>query len=134
MTRSRLIFTGFLAVLSMALAMAQPFEGTKWKIKLVPNEESRKAGAKEIDDTLSFKGGKVTSEAFAKQGFAAVEYQEDMRAIGPATFKAEAKSDSAGTAKWNATITVDQMRGELVVTAKDGKVVTYTIQGEKQRN
>ena len=114
--------------------MAQPLNGSKWKIKLVPDDESRRAGAKEADDTISFNAAKFTSETYAKQGFAAVEFQEDTRGVISATFTVEAKSDTAGTAKWSGTATSDQIRGQLVVTAKDGKVQTFNFQGEKLRN
>lgn len=132
MARLALSAVVMLTFCSIALA-AQPLEGTKWKIKLVPDEDSRKAGAKDIEDVITFKGSKFTSEAQSKQGFAAVEYQEDTRGMISATFTAEPKSTANGTAKWTGAVTSDQVKGQLVVTSKDGKKTTYEFQGEKQR-
>lgn len=135
MIRSRLPVVAILAFLSVgasrAWSMAQPLEGSKWKIKLVPDDDSRKAGAKQIEDTVLFKGSKFTSEAFGKQGFAAADYDEDARGLISATFKVEVKSDSAGTAKWSGTVTSTQIKGQLIITGKDGKVTTYDFLGEK---
>jgi hypothetical protein len=136
MMRPRLLIVAMFVLFSIRASVgwaAQPLEGTKWKIKLVPDDDSRKAGAKEIEDAISFKGNKFTSDTFAKQGFSSVEYEEDTRGVISATFKVEAKSDSAGTAKWSGTTTSDQIRGQLIVVAKDGKQTTYNFQGEKQR-
>lgn len=120
-----------LSVLSLAMT-AQLFEGTRWKIKVTPDDEARKAGEKAFDDTITFKGSKFTSDALAKQGFTPTPYDEDTRGnVGPATFKADATSPTAGTAKWSGTIAVQQMTGQLVWTKKDGSTVTFTISGEK---
>lgn len=130
----RILMIGIVAVLSLGLSMAQPLEGTKWKIKLVPEEDSRKAGAKEMEDAITFKGAKFSSEALVKQGFAAIEFEEDTRGMLTAQFKVDAKSTTAGTAKWTGAVTGEAVKGQLIITAKDGKVTTYNFQGEKQRN
>jgi hypothetical protein len=123
-----------LAIASLAMALAQPLEGTRWRIKLVPDEDARRAGEKETEDVLSFKGGQFSSETWAKKGFKPVEFEEDTRGLTTALFKAEAKSDTDGTAKWSGSVTSIAMKGEFVWTRKDGTELNYTLTGEKVQN
>jgi hypothetical protein len=115
---------------SLAHVLGDPFEG-KWKVKVEPDEDSRKTGEKDYDDTFTFKANKFTSEACKKKGFGEVAYDEDTRRFGPATFTAESKSEKEGTAKWSGTVTVNEMTGELTITKKDGSTVHYTFKGSK---
>jgi hypothetical protein len=113
--------------------LAQPFEGTKWKVKVTPDDEAHRTGAKEFDDVLIFKGGKFTAtEWFAKLGFEPVDYNEEMSPGGfTATFTAEPKSEKEGAAKWRGTISVGEMTGELTWTKKDGTVLNHLFKGER---
>src|SRR5437762_2631514 len=111
MIRSRRIF---LAILICGLSVlvicprgiAAGVEG-KWKVKVEPDEDARKAGEKEYNDTLTITANKFISEACKKHGFGETNYDEDTRRFGPATFTAEATSDKEGKAKWTGTVTVN---------------------------
>jgi hypothetical protein len=120
-------------VASVALArFAQPFEGTKWKVKVTPDEAAKMAGEKEFDDTLIFKGGKFTATACEKYGFKPVEYKEEMAPGGmTASFTAEPTSDKEGTAKWHGNKNANVLDGEMTWTKKDGTVLNYTFKGER---
>ena len=60
-SRSTWITLALLICAPLALArMAQPFEGTKWKVTVTPDDQSAAAGAKEFTTVLEFKGGKFT--------------------------------------------------------------------------
>ncbi|CAN5399187.1 hypothetical protein BH09PLA1_BH09PLA1_34420 [soil metagenome] len=111
---------------SFSLARADAIEGTSWKIRVTPDGDG-----KAFDDTITFKGGKFTSVEFTKRGFDTPNYEDDTRQGGLSNFKVEQKSAKAGEAKWTGTITAVDMRGELVVTKKDGSTVNYTFQGER---
>ena len=126
-----LMFVTLFALTPLALArMAQPFEGTKWKVNVTPEDES--GGAKEFQTILEFKGGKFTSSECAKMGFKPVEYNEEMAPGGlAASFTAEPVSEKHGKAKWHGTVTAGEMRGEMTLTKPDGTVVDYTIKGER---
>jgi hypothetical protein len=130
----RSIFAALLLSLIVPAAFAHvlgdALEG-KWKVKVEPDEDSRKTGAKDYDDTYTFKANKFTSDSCKKQGFGETTYDEDTRRFGPATFTAESKSDKEGAAKWSGTVTVNEMTGELTITRKDGSTVHYTFKGSK---
>jgi hypothetical protein len=111
-------------------ALAGGLEG-KWRVRVEPDEDARKAGEKSYDDTLIFKANKFVSEACKAHGFGEVEYEEDTRRFGPSTFKAEPKSEKAGSAKWTGTITAHEMVGEMVWTKQDGTEVRYSFKGSK---
>ena len=121
-----------LAVAQTAAALlAQPFEGTRWKVTVMPDDEAQRAGEKPFDDVLVFKGGKFTAEACAKYGFKPVEYKEETTRGPVASFTAEPKSDKEGTAKWHGNISGSEMTGELTWTKPDGTVLNYTFKGER---
>ncbi len=111
-------------------AIASGVEG-KWKVKVEPDEDARKAGEHDYDDTLTITADKFVSEACKKHGFGATTYDEDSRRFGPATFTAEAKSDKDGTAKWSGTVTASEIQGEMTWTKKDGTQLHYTYKGSK---
>jgi hypothetical protein len=113
------------------MLMMDPLEG-KWKVKIEPDEDARKGGEKDFDDTLVFTGNKFSSEAYKKKGFDAVEYDEDVRSFGPATFTANQSSEKEGKIKWSGTVTASAIEGELTLTKKDGSERHFTYKGEKQ--
>ena len=121
-------------VLRPAHALARDaFNGT-WKVTVTPDEDSRKAGAKEIKDVLTFKGSQFESKEFKALGFPAVQYEEDTRAGIVASFKATGKSAKGnGEATWTGTSTAGEMQGELVWKKKDGTELKYTIKGTRQQ-
>jgi hypothetical protein len=121
-----LLLIAMLVMTTFSLARADAIEGTSWKIKVTPD-----GNGKPFDDTITFKGGKFTSAEFAKRGFKPVDYEDDTRQGGLSNFKATQTSTKEGEAKWSGTITASDMRGELVVTKKDGSTVNYTFQGER---
>lgn len=120
-----------IAVPCMAMMLADGLQDTKWKIKVTPDEDARGSGGKEFDDVLIFKGPNFTSQALAKQGFKPVVYDDDTRRFGPASFTATPESDKGDKAKWTGTVTATAIKGELVWTKKDGKVLSYTYTGER---
>ena len=133
-TRSTIVTTlALLLFVPAALArMAQPFEGTKWKVTVTPDDQAANSGAKEFTTVVEFKGGKFTSTECAKAGFKPVEYKEEMAPGGlAASFTAEPKSDKQGAAKWRGDVTAGEMRGEMTWTKPDGTEVNYTIKGER---
>jgi hypothetical protein len=120
-----------LCLIVIGATLADPFEATKWKIKVAPDDESARNGAKEFDDVLNFKGAMFNTKEMEKRGFKPVQYEDDTRRFGPASFKAEQESDKEGKAKWTGLITASTIKGELVWTKKDGKTLTYNYTGER---
>ena len=133
-------FAAFVAALGLSLlwpnatasaAGRDAFVGT-WSVILSP-DESAAAGAKEIKDTLTFKGMQFTSAEFKKLGFEPAQYEEDTRSGIAATFKAQAKHKTDGsTTAWSGTSTANTLNGEMTWTKADGSVVHYTLKGERK--
>jgi len=121
-------------VLAVGLSLADPFESTRWKIRVVPDDDARHAKAREFDDVISFKGSQFSSEYLGKLGFKAAPYEEDTRRFGPANFSAEQSSQTEGKVQWSGTVTAATINGQLKWTKKDGTELNYTFQGEKLQN
>jgi hypothetical protein len=131
MPRSLIAIVGLMILMNLGMAQTSPFAG-KWKIKLVPDDDAKAAKEKESDDTLTFTAQTVIADKWsAAKGFKAANYEQDSRRIGPAMFTAEAKSDTAGTAKWAGTMTATAIQGTLKWIKKDGTELNYTYTGEK---
>jgi hypothetical protein len=131
--RCAILVLAFLAITFAPRTFAKDvFGNTKWAMKVEPDEDSRKLGARPYDDTYTFKGSKFESEAMKKKGFEQTEYEENQRIGGIATFTAKAESKTEGKAEWSGQVAVTEMTGELTVTKKDGTVLKYTFKGTKK--
>ncbi|MGH7214568.1 MAG: hypothetical protein ACREIT_07385 [Tepidisphaeraceae bacterium] len=104
----------------------------QWKVKVIPDADAHKAGKKDFDDTLIFKGNTFESEACRPHGFKPVEYEADTRGVSTVPFSAKPKSEKEGTAHWQGVVTGNDIKGELEWTKPDGSVLRYTFQGEKK--
>ena len=126
-----LLLTCTLTLLSMAMMLVDGLQDTKWKIKVTPDDDARRAGEKDFDDVLIFKGATFMSQTYAKYGFKPVNYDDDTRRFGPATFTATPESEKGGKAKWTGTVTATAIKGDLVWTKKNGDVMSYSYTGER---
>lgn len=134
MRQAATVLTCTIALLLTGMMLVSTFDG-KWKVRMIPDPDALRAREKEWDETLAFTPTTFMAETFgAKNGFKPVSYEEDTRRLGPATFTAIMKSDTAGTAKWTGTMQATSMQGQLVWTKKDGTVLNYTFNGEKSNN
>lgn len=125
-------FAFFMILLFAGVAMARdPFEG-KWKVTVTPDEQAVAGGAGEFEEILVFQGGELTAEACAKYGFEPVEYEADTRGLVAASFTAEPKSKTNGTAKWSGFTTGQEIQGEFLWTKPDGTVMRYTYKGTRE--
>jgi hypothetical protein len=112
--------------------MNDPFEG-HWIVTLEPDEDARHAGEKGMQDTLTFQGGKFSSQEFKKRGFEPVDYDEDTRRFGPATFTALGSSKTDGKIKWTGTSTASALSGDVTWTRKDGTEIHFSYKGERKQ-
>jgi hypothetical protein len=132
MRRTAIVFSAFLVLVLCHHALAKDaFEGSTWQVTVTPDDDARGAGERPFDDTLTFKGGKFTSEKLAAKGFAPVDFDEDSRRGPLAAFTANTKSKANGTAKWTGTTTGADLSGDLVWTKADGSVVNFTFTSAK---
>ncbi len=111
-------------------ATASPLEGSRFDVKVVPDEAAARVGEKAFDDTLVFLGGKVVTIECQKAGFDATPYS--VTSSGPGwKFRTEQKSDREGKSVWTAEILEDTIRGQRTWTRKDGIVLEYTFTGKR---
>ena len=54
------------SIFASAARAAQPFEGTRWKVTVTPDDAAANAGEKEFDEVFIFKGGKFVAQMLAK--------------------------------------------------------------------
>jgi hypothetical protein len=131
--KRKLTIAGLCAVvlLGLAMTMADPFESTKWKVTVTPDADTANSGQKPFEEMFYFKGGMFSTKTGEKKGFKPVQYDDNTVRFGPATFTAEPQSEQEGKAKWTGVVAANTIKGELVWTKKDGKVLSYSYTGER---
>jgi len=127
------------AVAGFAATQTQPqttktasgrLDGTKWTVKVTPDEAAAAKGEKPFDDVLVADGGLVTMSECLKWGFRPSRYTTEAAGSGW-SFRTEQKSKKEGTSVWTADIAGDTITGRMVWTKKDGTVLNYTFEGKK---
>jgi hypothetical protein len=112
-----------------AAAHKDPFAG-RWKVTITPDDMS---AAKEFDDVFFFDPGfKFRVKSLESRGYKPAEYEQDVRAVGPAKFTATLVSDSDGKMDWQGTAAANEMRGTMTWTKKDGTQLTYSFHGSRE--
>ena len=108
---------------------ASAVQGT-WKVTVTPDENAK--GAKEQKLTLVFKPAEFEVKEWSKQGYKPATYETDDRRFGPCKFNATLENPKDGSkAKWSGLADSGQVKGDLVLTKKNGDEVKYTFQGER---
>jgi hypothetical protein len=125
------LLIGSLAAGPRVIKLADPLQGT-WAINLTPNgTDANIRGVKAFPETLTFTAYMFSTKTLADHGFGPVQYDEDTRAFGPATFKCTQTSDKEGKIVWQGMTTGQDITGTIVWTKADGTVVHYDYQGNK---
>ena len=110
-------------------------EGTKWKIKAVPDKATADKGGKEIVDEWVFADGKFTSTAMAREEFRpAVKYRWEMEP-GEIEFEIEQYKAIKATNDvviWTATIQGTNVTGGLQWKKKVNGDFLYDVVGTKE--
>lgn len=111
-------------------ATASPLEGSRFDVRVVPDEKTARRGETAFDESLVFSGGRVLMVECAKAGFEASPYSLTPSASS-LLFRAEQECESEGTDLWTAEIRDGVIRGTLTRTRKNGKVAAYTFDGKQ---
>jgi hypothetical protein len=120
----------------MCMALEDPsksLEGTKWKIKAVPDKATADKGGKEIQDVWIFTGGKFTSTAMAPEGFKPATYKLETEP-GEIEFEIEQSKAIKATNDvviWTATIQGTNVTGGLQWKKKVNGDFLYDVVGTK---
>jgi hypothetical protein len=116
---------------SAIIMQAAMLDGTKWKIKVVPDKAAADKGEKEFEDELIFADGKFTSTALLRKGFKPSKYGGEAEEK-EAEFEVEQLSETNGVANWLGEIRGTNAVGRLKWQQKDGSNLSYEFNGTKE--
>jgi hypothetical protein len=109
-------------------------EGTKWKVKMVPDKATADKGGKEFTDEWIFTDGKFSTVAMAKEGFKPSTYKLESE---PGEIEFEIEQSKAVMATndvviWNVTIQGTNATGGLQWKKKVNGDFLYDLTGTKE--
>jgi hypothetical protein len=109
-------------------------DGTKWKIKAIPDKATADKGGKEIEDVWVFTDGKFTSTTMAQEGFKPATYRLETE---PGEIEFEIEQSKAVKATndvviWTATIKGTNTTGGLQWKKKVNGDFIYDVTGTKK--
>jgi hypothetical protein len=116
---------------SAILLHAALLDGTKLKVKVVPNKAAADKGAKAFDDDLIFADGKFTSTALLQKGFKPGKYNAETEPH-EAEFEAQMFNGTKNSADWSGEIRGTNTMGSLQLQQKDGTYLSYEFTGTKE--
>lgn len=127
---------GWVTVATVLLATtmncrAGVLDGTKWKVKVVPDKTAADNGEKEFDDELVFADGKFTSTALLGKGFKPSKYRGEVEP-NEAEFEVEQVSETGGVVNWLGEIRGTNAVGRLRWTRKDRGNFAFEFSGNKE--
>ena len=123
-----------LSAMLLASAMivhAALLDGTRFKVKVVPDKAAAEKGAKAFDDELIFADGKLTSTALLQKGFKPGKYHAETEP-NEAEFEANQVNGTNSTADWSGEIRGTNTMGGLQILQKDGTYHGYEFTGTKE--
>ena len=106
-------------------------DGTSWKVDVEPDSMAKQKGEKAYKEVLTFADGMVSMSEGQKVGFASAPYDLAKSGDKDWTFKSDQFSTSMGQSVWTGTIHEHNIEGKMIMTKKDGAVLTYTFKGNK---
>ena len=109
---------------------AQPLEGTRWAIKLAPDEETKKDGESPKFDSIVFACGKFTRAGEAGRAVAPASYSLTAKGT-KLTLAAETSDDAGNQTRWSAEFEGDMVKGSVRTTKKGGKETIESFEGRQ---
>ena len=131
---SVMVFASVVLVRAGVEDASKSLDGTKWKIKAVPDKATADKGGKEIEDEWVFADGKFTSTAMAREGFKPATYRLETE---PGEIEFEIEQFKAVKATndviiWTATIKGTNTTGGLQWKKKVNGDFIYDVTGTKE--
>lgn len=127
----RVIVALVLILAGTIIVHAGLLDGTKLKVRAIPDQASADKGAKEFNDELIFANDTCTSTNLLRKGFTPSKYHAEAEP-NEAEFEAELASATNGVATWTGEIRGTNTLGGLVWSRKDGTNFIYNFTGTKQ--
>ena len=106
-------------------------DGTKLKVKVVPDKAAADKGAKAFDDELIFADGKCTSTALLPKGFKPAKYNAEVEP-NEAEFEIELVSATNGVVVWTGEIRGTNTLGGLQWMQEGRGSLMYEFKGTKE--
>jgi hypothetical protein len=116
---------------SAMIVHAGLLDGTKLKVRVVPNQAAADKGARPFDDELVFADGKLTSTTLLPQGFKPAKYHAETEPH-EAEFEAELVSATNNVVTWTGEIRGTNTMGGVQWLQKDGTYFGYEFTGTKE--
>lgn len=127
----RVTIVGAILVASAIIVHAGLLDGTKLKVKVVPDKAAAEKGAKEFDDELIFADGKCTSTALLQKGFKPSKYNAEAEP-NEAEFEIELVSATNGVVVWTGEIRGTNTLGGLQWMQEGRSNLMYEFSGTKE--
>lgn len=122
---------GVMTTSARAQKATNALEGA-WKVTVTPDDDSKKAGAREMKLTLVFKPAEFSVTEWVKPGFKPAAYETDDRRFGPCKFDGTLTNEKTEVkAKFSGLATGQNIKGDLTWTKKNGDELKYTFEGTK---
>jgi|SRR5579862_3384742 len=118
------------AILAVA-GSAVRMDGTKWKVKVAPDEESAKKGMKGFDDEFIFVEGRFTSTAMLVHGFKPGSYRYETE-DADVEWSADKQNDAMDIAGWSGRVDGKTTSGNFHWQKKDGTSLFFKFTGTKE--
>jgi hypothetical protein len=134
MILSVMLFASAVLVRAVTEDGLKSLDGTKWKIKAIPDKATADKGGKEIEDVWVFTDGKFTSTAMAREGFKPATYRLETEP-GEIEFEIEQSKSIKATNDvviWTATIKGTNTTGGLQWKKKVNGDFIYDVVGTKE--
>jgi len=112
-------------------ARAERMDGTKWKVKVTPDEESAKKGAKGFEDELIFAEGRFTSTAMLTHGFKPGPYRYETE-DADVEWAADKQNDAMDMVGWGGRVNGKTTSGSFHWQKKDGTSLFFKFSGTKE--
>lgn len=131
MKMNRIIGLAVISAMVFAVAIAcyaGVLDGTRGKVKVIPDKATADGGEKGFDDTLSFADGKFSSTFFLAKGFKPAAYNGEKEA-NEAEFEVEQTSVTNGLINWLGEIRGKKLAGQMRWKKTDGHTLTYNFAG-----
>ena len=130
-TTTRITIASTLLLAGSMLVHAGVLDGTRWKVKVVPDKAAADKGAKEFGDELIFADDKFTSTVLLRKGFAPAKYRADVEPT-EAEFEVEQRSQTNGVVVWEGEIRGTNTLGGLQWMQEGRADFLYEITGTKE--
>ncbi len=128
---SRATIVGAILLASAIIVRAGLLDGTKLKVRVVPDKAAADQGAEGFDDELIFADGKCTSTALLQKGFKQAKYSAEVEP-NEAEFEIELVSATNGVVVWTGEIRGTNTLGGLQWMRKGRSNLMYEFTGTKE--